>query len=137
VNIEVNKIVLVPEAFHGAPYQILAFVEIVLADVIVVKDVTLMERRLDGAMILQFPSKRRVAHCPQCRKRGDVADNWCRWCGLKFEGADRPTLLTDKRPHRDVCHPIDRPTRDRITWAVIDAVAAARANRNIPLSIVA
>lgn len=125
--IEVNRVVLVPESFREGECRVHAFCELVLDNAIVVKDVALVERRRDGRLLAQMPAKKRVCHCPKCRKRADAVDRYCRWCAFKFRDGLRPAPAGDpRRTHRDFCHPVDQATRDRITWAVVQAVGEAR-----------
>lgn len=92
-----------------------AFVRIVFDDNFAVRDLKVMED--NGFIWLGMPSRKLWSPCPSCRRKVDIAGNYCSNCGMRFKIPDS----INKRSYVDIAHPVNKEFRHTLDVAIASA----------------
>ena len=101
-------------------HRLLAFVDIVLDDSLIIRDLRVIRGEHD--LFVNMPSRRITDRCYRCAKPNPLPARYCNWCGS--EQAPNRGFRDDMgriRIYADVCHPVKKETRDIIADKVLKA----------------
>ena len=97
-----------------------AFCSVTFDNAFVVRDLKV----IDGAKgaFVAMPSRKLTDHCPSCRSKTALRDNFCCSCGAKLE---TNRMMKDRagriKYHADIAHPINPQCREMIQQRVLKA----------------
>lgn len=94
--------------------NLLCYATITLDSVVVIRDCKLL--RIDGRYVLDFPSKKKTEHCPQCKRKNYLNANYCNECGIELE---HKKLKEGESSHHCLVLPITPEARKDLTDAVV------------------
>ena len=119
---------------HGGGGPLLAYLDIVLDDELVIHNLKLVEGK--RGVFLCMPGKERRDACKACRKKNPLQNNFCGHCGAQLPPGRAQALLPgrDGRVHlfQDVVHPITTDLRD---YFLKECVGALERERQSPGSV--
>jgi stage V sporulation protein G len=97
-----------------------AFASVTFDDEFVVRDIKIVQG--GHSLIVAMPNRKVHDHCARCAAKNTLSARYCNACGIRLV-ADRVVVDRGGHPisHKDVAHPINQETRERIQGAVIDA----------------
>lgn len=110
-NVKITRLTINPVSDQTAP--LLAYVTIVLDDELAMHDVRII-RLPNGHRILSMPCRKASDHCPKCRRRNALSDNYCCHCGI----ARHRGKITVKL-HNDVVFPCVPEFRQYLTETIL------------------
>jgi DNA-binding cell septation regulator SpoVG len=134
--VNVTEVTIYPVEQSG---KLRAYASFVLDDRFAVHGCKVIET-LPGRLTVCMPNRKVTMQCPKCHATGwdgvagpAVTDDFCGRCGELMPSFDERTRDYRKPNgkldvHRDVCHPLDRETRDAIAQAVLDKYREVAAN---------
>jgi len=100
--------------------RLLAFCSITLDDCFVVRDLKIIQGQ--SGPFVAMPSRKIMAHCPNCGCKNHLKANYCNQCGRRLP---QETAARDEqgrvRLYADIAHPINSTCREQIQQAVIQA----------------
>jgi DNA-binding cell septation regulator SpoVG len=106
--------------------KLLAYVEVTLDDLLCIRDVRLL-RTAEGRLIISMPDQKLHGHCPDCRMKCYLQDQYCRRCGKKIDlpihvppDGSRPII------YRDIVFPVQAWFRSYLTDEIIRLYYEAR-----------
>lgn len=91
---------------------------------LVIRDMKLV-RMKNGEFLIQFPNRKRVNRCVNCRCKNDFDSQYCCQCGVVLP-SDVPVLSAGGGEIRycDTTRPADSDTRERMTRVIAEAYQA-------------
>ncbi len=100
--------------------RLMAFCSITLDDCFVVRDLKIIQGQ--SGPFVAMPSRKIMAHCPNCGCKNHLKANYCNQCGRRLP---QETIPQDEqgrvRLYADIAHPINSACREQIQQAVIQA----------------
>lgn len=109
----ISKVEILPNNnYHER--KLLCYATITLDKVVVIRDCKLLW--IDGRYVLDFPSKKKTEHCPQCKRKNYLNANYCNECGV---GLQPKRLQEGESAHHCIVLPITPEARKAITDAVV------------------